>query len=222
MIKLLPGYFSFLLLLIFSVNVSAEESLAPSALFDLSGQLPEIDPDVERRDLGLPALKSLDLEVGVYAGVMSIEDFGVNYSYGLDATFHFTEDFFMVGNMGFSTVTDQAYRRLNLPLFGENKTKSVKSNGVQLGWNFLQGEMFWGNSLVLSANSYVLFGAGVINFDSEDFFQMSTGVGMKLIPKDWLSIKVEAQFKEYESNLLGYKKYAHNTELLLGFGVNFW
>lgn len=200
----------------------AEELVAPSALFDLSGQLPEIDPDVERREVGLPALESLDLEIGGFVGVMSIEDFGANYSYGVDATFHVTEDFFLAGYLGFSRISDQAYRQLNLPLFGENRWRDVRTNGFLVGWNFLHGEMFWGDSTAFSASTYVVAGAGTINFDDEDYFQVSTGVGLKLVPRDWMSIKVEAHFNEYESNLLGYKKYAHNTELLLGIAVNFW
>lgn len=211
-----------IVLLLVATGLSAEESPAPSALFDLSGQLPEIDPEVERREISLPKLDSLDLELGVHAGVLSVEDFGANISYGVDLTFHLTEDFFIQGVMSFSEITDESFRRLNLPLFGEDKTQDVQNTTLLLGWNFLQGEMFWWDSLVLSTNAYVLLGGGVINFDNEDHSQFVTGMGVKFIPKDWVSIKAEAQFKEYESNLLGYKKYSHNMEFLLGVGVNFW
>lgn len=210
--------------LLFFLNgvFAAEEESAPSALFDLSGQLPEIDPEVERREIKLPQLESLDLEVGGYAGALSIEDFGANYSYGLDLTFHATEDFFLHAHYGLSKVTDKTYRELNLPLFGNDRWRDVSSTGVALGWNVLHGEMFWWDSLVLSSSAYVLLGGGVLNIDNDDYFQAMAGAGVKFIPKDWLSIKAEARFSEYESNLLGYKKYSHNMELLLGFGVNFW
>ncbi|MDX1810879.1 MAG: hypothetical protein R3240_02960, partial [Gammaproteobacteria bacterium] len=112
-----------IILALFAMPLSAEEQVTPDALFDLSGQLPEIDPDVERRELGLPKLDSLDLEIGAYAGVMSVEDFGANYTYGADFTFHLTEDFFLAGKMGFSRINDRSFRQLNLPLFGKSGKK---------------------------------------------------------------------------------------------------
>ncbi len=210
------------ILLTLTLTAVAQETEAPSPLFDLSGQLPEIDPEVERRDIIVPKLESLDLELGVVGGVLSVEDFGANYNYGIDATFHLTEDFFLLGALTFSRVTDRTYRKLNLPLFGQANGRDVQSQNVALGWNFLQGEMFWLNSLVVSSSAYILLGGGVITFDQEDYFQWSTGMGMKFLPKEWLSFKAEARFMEYESSLLGYKKYGHNMGLLLGIGVNFW
>lgn len=209
-------------LLSFASGVVAQELAIPSPLFDLSGQLPEIDPEVERRALGLPSLKSLDLEIGFYSGVMSVEDFGANYSYGADLVFHLTEDFFFQGAMSYSKITDEAFYRLNLPLFGTSRWRDVRTTEMAVGWNFLQGEMFWLDSLVLTSSAYVLLGGGTINFDNDNYFQIMTGMGIKFVPKDWLSLKAEAKFKEYESNLLGYKKYSHNFEYVFGLELNFW
>ena len=57
-----------------------EEAPPPTA--EAPGQV--IDPEVERREIKEPAIDREDFEVGAYAGIMSIEDFGSDVSYGCD------------------------------------------------------------------------------------------------------------------------------------------
>ena len=42
-----------------------------------------IDPALERRDIKPPRIDSENFEVGIYGGLMSIEDFGTNSSVGV-------------------------------------------------------------------------------------------------------------------------------------------
>jgi hypothetical protein len=59
-----------------------------------------IDPEVERREVKEPAIDREDFEIGGYVGIMSIEDFGSNVSYGLRLAYHITEGFFVEGTVG--------------------------------------------------------------------------------------------------------------------------
>jgi len=204
--------------MLISLNVLADDK--PS-LFDLSGELPEINPDVERRDIVLPKIDTEDFELGVYAGVLSVEDFGANLMWGMKAIFHITEDFFLNGNVSYSEIDDENLRRLNLPIFGESKTRKVRDQSLLLGWNVLPGEAFFTDSYVFTSSLYILFGVGTINFDSEDYFTLTGGVGFKILPTDWLALSVESRISEYESSILGYKKHSHNTELSMGVSVFF-
>ncbi|MDH3620528.1 MAG: outer membrane beta-barrel domain-containing protein, partial [Gammaproteobacteria bacterium] len=49
---------------------------APPLSAEEPGQV--IDPQVERREIKEPKIDREDFEVGAYAGIMSIEDFGSN------------------------------------------------------------------------------------------------------------------------------------------------
>ena len=53
---------------------------APSPTSGPPGQV--IDPEVERREIKEPAIDREDFEVGAFAGIMSIEDFGSDTVYG--------------------------------------------------------------------------------------------------------------------------------------------
>ncbi|HYQ71470.1 MAG TPA: outer membrane beta-barrel domain-containing protein, partial [Gammaproteobacteria bacterium] len=49
---------------------------------EYSGHEPVITPDLERRTITEADIDSEDFEVGVFVGIMSVEDFGSNVVYG--------------------------------------------------------------------------------------------------------------------------------------------
>jgi hypothetical protein len=59
-----------------------------------------IEPQVERRTIKVPRIKSSNVEIGAFYGALSIEDFGTNADYGITAAYHITEDFFFQGEAG--------------------------------------------------------------------------------------------------------------------------
>ena len=59
-----------------------------------------IEPEVARRKIKVPKIRSRNVEMGLYYGVLSIEDFGTNPVYGITAAYHITEDFFFQGECG--------------------------------------------------------------------------------------------------------------------------
>ena len=74
-----------------------EEETPPPA------EIPEgqvIEPEVERREIREPDIDSEDFEVGAFAGIMSIEDFGSDVVYGIRLAYHVTEGFFVEGSVG--------------------------------------------------------------------------------------------------------------------------
>ena len=53
-----------------------------------------IEPEVSRRKITVPRIRSSDVELGLTYGALSIEDFGTHPVYGVTAGYHITEDFF--------------------------------------------------------------------------------------------------------------------------------
>src|SRR5580658_5384155 len=54
-----------------------------------------IEPQVNRREVKTPKIKSKDVELGAYFGALSIQDFGTNPIYGVRAAYHVSEDIFL-------------------------------------------------------------------------------------------------------------------------------
>lgn len=197
-------------------NIFAAEQ---TKLFDLAGELPDISPELERREVNIPNIDALDIELGLFGGILNVEDFGANYFYGVSGFFHITEDVFLNANYGRSRIKDDTFRRLNLPLFGESGKRDISEMNFLLGWNFLSGEMFWNRNHAYTADLYLVFGAGRVNFDKEDYFNLIGGLGAKILFTDWLALRFEAKVSEYESSFLGYEKKSHNIDAIAGFSV---
>ncbi len=97
----MEGRFRFLFLLIpvlaFGLPGCASNKSAPPP-----AEVPEqvVDPEVERREVKEPEIDTEDFEIGAFAGVLSIEDFGSDLVYGLRLAYHVTEGFFVEGTVG--------------------------------------------------------------------------------------------------------------------------
>ena len=65
-----------------------------------SSEQPIIDPEVERRNIKRAQIDTEDFEVGVYGGILSIEDFESHAVYGARLAYHLTEDFFLEATRG--------------------------------------------------------------------------------------------------------------------------
>src|SRR5210317_1192201 len=77
-------------------GMSREEAPPPSD--EPPGQV--IDPQVERREVVEPAIDKENFEVGGFVGLMAIEDFGSNVSYGVRFAYHVSESFLVEATAG--------------------------------------------------------------------------------------------------------------------------
>ena len=73
---------------------------APPPTAEAPGQV--IEPEVDRREIKEPKIDREDWEIGAFAGIMSIEDFGSDLSYGVRLAYHVTEGFFVEAAGGYS------------------------------------------------------------------------------------------------------------------------
>ena len=72
-----------------------------------------IEPEVERREIVQPKIDTEDFEIGIYAGGMSVEDFGVNPVYGATIAYHLNEALFVEGAIGRTDTEETSFERLS-------------------------------------------------------------------------------------------------------------
>ncbi len=177
-----------------------------------------IEPEIERRDITIPKIDTENWEVGAYAGVISFEDFGSEVVYGIRGAYHVTEDFFLELNYGQSEISDENFRNFGLAIFPDQE-EDVTFYNFSLGYNFLPGEVFVGTKWAMTSTMYFVFGAGNTEFIDEDELTYILGFGLKVVPKDFLTLRLEARDNIFESDLLGNNEFKHNMEL--NFGIAF-
>ncbi|MEK8032195.1 outer membrane beta-barrel domain-containing protein [Ideonella sp. DXS29W] len=178
-------------------------------------------PQVDRREIQLPKFPSNDFEVGLYGGLYSTQNFGSSVAGGLRATYHITEDFFVEGAVGQTTVSDEAFRRI-LPggIFTDNEEKLIYSN-FNVGMNVLPGEVFFWRDRAMPSQVFILAGGGTTRFNGQRMKTIDVGVGIKVYMADWLAVRVDMRDNIYTLDLLGKRDSTHNIELNAGLSFLF-
>jgi outer membrane beta-barrel protein len=180
-----------------------------------------IDPQVERRKITVPQIKSHNVEVGVQYGALSIENFGTNPVYGFTAAYHITEDFFFQGEFGRSQAGQTSFETLsNIQLLTPSE-RYFTYYDLALGYNFLPGEVFIGRKLAMTSAFYLLGGIGATDFAGDSKFTVSFGGGYKVLPADWIAVHIGVEDHVFQSDLLGVDKLTNNLEATIGATVFF-
>ena len=175
-----------------------------------------IQPEVERRNVKVPRIKSQDIELGGYVGTLNIEDFGAHRVFGVQVGYHVTEDFFFQAEAGRSKAGRTSFETLSdISLLTDNE-RWFKYYDMSVGYNFLPGEVFIGRNHAMTSSFYILAGVGATDFGGDSKFTANFGGGYKVLPTDWLAIHVAVEDRVFDSDLLGVSKLASNLEAHLG------
>jgi outer membrane beta-barrel protein len=176
---------------------------------------PVIEPQLERTAPKLPRVDTEDFEIGIFAGLMSIEDFGTNPLYGLSLAYHVTEDIFFEATSAKTSAQDTSFRQIGLPVF-PSEEEDLSFYDFNLGYNILPGELFFGSRTAVTTALYVLGGIGNTRFLNEDRDTLTFGVGVRLLINDWAAVRIDMRNHVFDTDILGNRKSTNNTDFHLG------
>ncbi|HSN71362.1 MAG TPA: outer membrane beta-barrel domain-containing protein [Steroidobacteraceae bacterium] len=178
---------------------------------------PVVAPEVERRQVGRPRIDTEDFEVGAHVGLLSIEDFGSNASYGASLAYHLTEDFFLEGMYGLSRAGRTSYENLSgsVELLTDDQ-RDYTYYSLSVGWNVLPGEIFLGRNRAYTSALYLIGGVGSTEFGGDDRFTINVGLGVRLLMTDSIAAHFNVRDHIFDSDITGEKKTVHNLETRLG------
>jgi len=193
-----------------------KEAPPPSA--EAPGQV--VDPEVERREIKEPAIDREDFELGAFAGIMSIEDFGSDLVYGAKLAYHVTEGFFVEGAVGSTEAGLTSFEILSggARLIDD---RTLTYYNLSLGYNILPGEVFIGEGRAFNTNLYLIAGLGSTRFADDDRFTVNFGAGYRFLLNDTIALHMDFRDHLFDIDLLGEEKTAHNLEATLGLTIFF-
>jgi outer membrane beta-barrel protein len=204
-------------------KAQAQEEAAQQEAQDSDASPPRVvDPEVERRKIKVPKIKSSNVEIGIQDGFLSIEDFGTQNTYGLTLAYHVTEDFFFLGEYGRAYAGRTSFETLggNIQLLTSAERRFTYYD-LSLGYNLLPGEAFIGRGHALTSSFYFLGGIGSSQFAGDNRFTVNFGGGYRILPSDWIAIHIQVQDRVFRTDLLGVSKLTNNMEATLGATVFF-
>lgn len=196
-----------------------QPSTAPPSAED-PGQV--IEPEVERREIREPEIDTEDFEIGLFGGIMSIEDFESEVVYGFRLAYHVTEGFFVEGTVGQSEAGLTSFERLSggAPILSDDDRTFTYYN-LSLGYNILPGEVFFGEGRAFNTNLYLIAGLGSTTFAGDDRFTVNFGAGYRFLLTDSVAIHLDVRDHLFDIDILGEDKTTHNMEGHLGFTMFF-
>lgn len=180
-----------------------------------------IEPKVERRDINEADIDTEDFELGVFVGVISIEDFSNSSLVGARLTYHISESFFTELNYAQAEAGQTSFEILSggAPFLTEDE-RQFSYYDLSLGYRF-SGETFITQNWVFNSDFYLQVGAGNTEFGGDDRQSLTLGAGYRLLLTDWLVLRFDAKDLIFDSELIGPEKTTHNLAFNLGFSIFF-
>ena len=193
-----------------SILVSPPLPAAPASGEDA----PVIQPAIERKEIKEARIDTENFEIGAYAGMMSVEDFGTGPVYGVRAAYHVTEDLFLEAAYGRSKAGETSYERLSgsAPLLTD-KERALSYYNLSVGYNLLPGETFIGSRRAFNSALYIIGGIGSTDFAGDARFTLNLGAGYRLLMTDWLALHVDVRDHIFDIDVTGEDKTTHNIEI---------
>jgi outer membrane beta-barrel protein len=177
-----------------------------------------IMPEVQPREVSVAAIDDESFEIGLYAGVISIEDFGSEPVFGVKASYYATEDFFLQLNYGFAQAGLTSFEKLggqNIRLLTDSERDYSYYNAL-VGYNIFPGEVFMTSKLTFNSSFYLVGGVGNTKFGGEDNFTTTLGTGYRIVLRDWLTWHVDLRDHIFKSDIISSNQVNHNIELSTG------
>lgn len=176
-------------------------------------------PDMREEDVDVPAIDTENFEISVFAGLISMEDFGSETFTGTRLAYHPLDFLFVEASWAESEINDDNYRRFGVPLF-ESESEDVEFFDASVGLQLMPGEVFIGK-WAFPSSLYLIGGIGSTSILDEDLETYNLGVGLRVLATDWWAFRVEARDYYFESDLLGEAENKHNLAVSIGTGVFF-
>ncbi len=178
-------------------------------------------PQVERRDVPLPRFPSKDVEIGLFVGTYSAQNFGAKAVAGERLGYHLSEDIFVEAAYGQSKVSDEWLREVfgGVGVFPE-PSQTLKYLNLSAGYNVLPGEVFLGSRRAKATALYLIGGVGSTRLAEQRRQTINVGVGLRLLLAERWALRLDVRDHVFSYDLLGAgqnSKSTQNLELTAGF-----
>ena len=180
-----------------------------------------VRPELERREVKEADIDTEDFEIGAFAGVMSIEDFGTNLVYGARLGYHVTEYVFVEATYGRTDTDETSAERFGGFQILQDDDRTLDYYNLSFGFNLLPGESFVGSRWAFTSDFYLIGGVGSTSFAGDDLFTWNVGFGYRVLVNDWLALRVDARDHVFDLDLLGESNTTNNLEFTGGLSIFF-
>ena len=181
----------------------------------------EIKPAVERREVLEDLLDSENFELGIKAGLISIEDFETSTFISGHLAYHISEDFYFKVQYSQADAGQTSFEKLSntSPLLTDEERKFTYY-GLNVGYNLFPGEIFLSDNWAFNSVLSVELGAGSTEFAGDEQFTLNVASNFRFFANDWLAWDIGFSDHIFDTAVTGKSKTTHN--LSVNTGVSFY
>jgi outer membrane beta-barrel protein len=182
---------------------------------------PVVVPQVERKPIRQPKFASNDIEIGLFGGTYSTQNFGTSGIAGVRLGYHITEDFFVQAAYGQTKVSDDAFRQVLPGGVFVNRKETLKYTAISAGYNLLPGEAFIGRGIAKATQAYIVGGIGATDFNDQRRQTYHFGFGYRLYWNDRFVLQADVRDHVFTLDILGKRQNTQNLEVTAGLTILF-
>lgn len=161
-----------------------------------------------------------DIELGIFAGSLALEDFATAQLSGLLLNYHFNEFMFIESRYGSADIPTNAINSF-FNIFDTDSKIPLNYYSLGLGLNVFTGEAVLNKKRSIRSTAYVTAAVGSTSFLERRFFTTQIGAGLMVTPVENWNIKFEIQDLIFEQDILGIEKQTNNLALQAGLSLRF-
>lgn len=166
----------------------------------------------------------LDTEVfslGVFTGLVNIEDFGSEWLVGLSGTFQASESFFLQYNY-FQADTERSSFEKSQGSYFSGADREFNHYDLLVGYNIFQGEIYPEPGAANLSSFYAVGGVGETDFGGEKSFTLTYGLGYQAAVARQVILSADYRIHRYDSSLIrGEEESTENTQFSVGLSYLF-
>ncbi len=151
-------------------------------------------------------------DVGLFTGILNIEDFNSEFIVGGNVTFNANENFFMQFNYFQTDASFSSYEKIEAPYF-TGSDRDFTHFDFLVGYNLFLGEQFFIDKKAKLSSLYIVAGVGDTDFGGEGSFTYIAGIGYQVALKRSVLMRVDFRDYIYNTNIIGEDTTVHNTSL---------
>ena len=149
-------------------------------------------------------------ELGIFGGIINIENFTSEFAQGISATFRASEDYFIQYNflqadVALTAIESSSFiEGTQIPALKYDLGKDRKFTHYDLlvGYNLFQGEFFPSSSKANLSTLYVIAGVGNTEFGRESSMTYTVGIGYQIALNRRFGLHIDFRDYIYRSGLV--------------------
>lgn len=178
-----------------------------------------IEPTKSAPQLQAAAIDSEKIELGIYTGLLSVEDFNTNVVTGVAFNYHLSKRFIAQAAYGKTEVDQAAFEKVANGRFLSDYEFTYVD--LVVGYKLLDGRSFLGKRHKYNSALYFLGGAADVSFGDNSETGIVLGTSYRTVLTDWMTLNVDVRNTTVDMELNGVTKKTNNTELNVGLNALF-